>query len=345
MSKFIVYDDTRTPIGEIEGYESIQWLENYQSAGEVKIVTPRSDAALELIREGYRVYNTDSDTVAKIVHRDMAKASDGKETLTFRGVLTAQLLDDRIIMDTVTITDAETGMYKAYADNRRELPIEVGTSESFGIKIPKTEITWDSVLSAETEIGEASGLGFKVIFDPDTKEETFKVYKGTDRSDITSDDYVGAFSPAFDSLNEVQLTEGSEDYKNVAIVAGEERETGRVTLEVSLNAGTGEDRRELYVDARDIQSEKDGATMTDAEYNELLRRRGLKKLLEHLRTFDLDCTAGQVNMIFGRDYFLGDRMPVQIWDIEGSVLVSSVNRIYENGASVVISLTDFQIKE
>ena len=80
-----------------------------------------------------------------------------------------------------------------------------------------------------------------------------------------------------------------------------------------MNEGfSGLDRKELYVDARDLQSTIDETTLTTEQYNNLLTTRGNEKLSEKQAILLLD---GDVNINselykYGTDYNLGDKVSV-----------------------------------
>lgn len=364
MSNFYVYDASRVRIGKIQHDESIQWLENYQSPGEVKIVTRVTPDNLIFLVEGNRIYNTDSNTVAIIVHAEITEDED-KSTIVARAALTAMLLDDRVVMATENTKNVEQGMYQIYSRNRRDLSIGIGTPKGYTESI-ETQTTWNSVLDAEKKLAEVSGLGFLVQFDPETSGETFKVYKGVDRSIDGSENYVGYFGTDAGNIKKVEVVTGVSNYKNVAIVAGEDKGTSRVVRTVSLFNVSGDDRKELFVDAKDIQSQTQTAidtgekdkygnpvytyqtkTYTTAEYNALLDNRGYEKLAEHLPDLRVTCEIEQTNIKYGVDYFLGDRMPIKLtrYNIHASAIVSSVNLVYEaSGKKIVATLSDFKLE-
>ena len=344
---------------------AVQWLEHYQAPGEVKIDAQATDENLALLVEGNRVYNTDSGTVARICHIDLLQ-TEADELITARADITTELLSDRVVMATVQAGAAEPAMYAVYEDNRRGLPLAASSAEGYTERAD-TEITWGDVLSAEKKLAEGSGLGFKVQFDPQTGAEVFKVYRGVDRSDDRGPGYVGYFGTDVENLQNVTVTSGTTDYKNVAVVAGAGEGSAREVRIVSLGAVSGENRRELYVDARDLQREYQVATptgdhdaqgnpvytyeartYTDEEYFALLDARGLEKLSEHLRTFSVTCDIVQNNIKYGKDYNLGDRMPIKLpeYGIYASARISSVTMIYEReGDKIVAILSDFKLKE
>lgn len=148
-----------------------------------------------------------------------------------------------------------------YIKNRRNLPIEVANPVGYEDTL-NTEVTWNSVLDALLTLAESSGLGFSVTFNPEIAVETLYVYKGTDRSLDTSSDYVGCFSTSMGNVYDIELATGVTDFKNVAVVAGEGEGSLRAVKIVSLGTVTGENRREMYVDARDLQREYQVAVFT-----------------------------------------------------------------------------------
>lgn len=364
MSKFLIFSPAREPIGLLQNDISIIWLENYQSPGEAKITARATPTNIAMLVDGNRIYNADSNTVARICHTETVES--GEEVfIEARADLTAELLSDRVVMATENVRNVEAGMYSIYSKNRRALPIDIAAAQGY-TETTETEITWNSVLEAEITLAESSGLGFTVDFDPETAVETFRVYRGTDRSVETSDDYVGYFGTDAANIFDVQITSGTTDFKNVAVVAGEGEGSARTVRIVSLGNVTGENRRELYVDARDIQREYQVATLTGydekgnptysyetktytaAQYNALLDARGYEKLAEHLRDFGIACDIEQNNIVYGEDYFLGDRMPIKLptYGIAASAVISSVRTEYEStGKRIIATLNNFRLEE
>lgn len=364
MSNFYIYNSDRERIGILQHDDAVQWLENYQSNGEVKIDAQTTPNNLAMLIDGNRIYNADTNTVARICHVDIVQ-TESEELITVRADITSELLSDRVLMATENVTVAETAMYALYSKNRRNLPIAISAAEGYPERADM-EITWGSVLDAQKKLAEVSGLGFMVLFDPETGTETFKVYKGVDRSKDQYTGYVGYFGTDVGNIQNVAVSSGTTDFKNVAVVAGAGEGAGREVRIVSLGNVSGENRRELYVDARDLQREYQVATPTGevdekgnpiynyetktytiAEYHAMLDARGLEKLSECLKTFSITCDIVQNNIIYGEDYFLGDRMPVKLpeYGIYASARISSVTMIYEKeGVKIVAILSEFELE-
>ena len=79
------------------------------------------------------------------------------------------------------------------------------------------------------------------------------------------------------------------------------------------NTPTGLSRRELFIDARDLQSQQEGGqALTPEEYAGVLTTRGLEKLAENqlIRSFTAQVRTRDATYQYGRDFFLGDRITV-----------------------------------
>jgi len=359
VSKFVIYDSGRQRVDLLQQVESVQWLEYYQAPGEVKIIAQITPNNLAMLINGNRIYNPDTDTVAIISHVEIGH-TETEEIIIARADLTAQLLNNRVVMEAVNVTNIEEGMYNIYRKNQRFLPIQIGMAKGYS-ETAGMEIRWGSVLDAQIRLAEVSGLGFRVTFDPETGGEIFKVYKGVDRSDDKSDGYIGYFGTDVDGIESVTVTSDTTDYKNTAVIAGDGEGLARTIRIVSIGDAYGENRRELYVNANDLKRQyqvsietgdtdedenpiftNETHTYTDEEYHALLDARGVEKLAEHLRAFFVTCEVTQNNILYGIDYNLGDRIPVKIpeYGIFATARISSVTMAYEREGNRIIAILD-----
>ena len=352
-----VYNAERQRIGLVEDIRSLQWLSEYGDAGEVKLVCSATEKNRALLADGNRLYCTEQPESAVIRHTEIA--DDGKDAkLTVRAVLSVARWADRVVMATEPIGNAEAGMLALTVKHRRGLPGVTGAARGLA-PILNTQVTWGSVLDAEIALAAASGLGFRESFAPDTGVETFEVYAGTDRTQGAG--YNGYFGDDVGNLSDLKIVRGSDGWKNVAIVGGQGEGAERAVVTVELGAAARNNRRELWVDAKDLDKSyrvaapdgDGGYTYTDAvysneEYAAVPRARGLEKLAEHLRTLEVSACLGQELMEYGKDYFLGDIVPLKLarYGLQLSARVSAVRTIYESaGKQVTAVLSDFQLKE
>jgi len=97
---------------------------------------------------------------------------------------------------------------------------------------------------------------------------------------------------------------------------------------------TGLSRRELYIDARDLQSDSDPDNpMTPEEYLAVLANRGREKLAEHqlVRAFSATVRTLDPTYTLGEDFFLGDTITVT--DSRLGVTVNAVVQGVERSTS------------
>lgn len=96
----------------------------------------------------------------------------------------------------------------------------------------------------------------------------------------------------------------------------------------------GLSRRELYIDARDLQSDSDPDNpLTPEEYRAVLKTRGREKMAEHRLVKSFSATVRTINPTYalGEDFFLGDT--ITVIDDRLGVTVNAVVQGAERSAS------------
>ena len=97
-----------------------------------------------------------------------------------------------------------------------------------------------------------------------------------------------------------------------ALIGGEGEGSERKYIEVNSTLD-GLNRREMFVDARDITSRIDGEhSLTLEEYNKLLTQRGILKLSEKKvgMNFEGKIESSQL-FVYGKDYEIGDIVQIE----------------------------------
>ncbi|MEF9970515.1 MAG: hypothetical protein RR759_08695, partial [Ruthenibacterium sp.] len=72
MYSLFVYDENFQPIGVVEDIHSLQWLSEYQSVGEVKLVVSATAKNRLLLCDGYRLFCTQQSESAIICETELA---------------------------------------------------------------------------------------------------------------------------------------------------------------------------------------------------------------------------------------------------------------------------------
>jgi len=231
--------------GILGSYLSSTWEEHYQRKGRFILHTVDTDDNARLLKTGNRLWQRGKKTSMII---DFAKQE--KKRIMVYGHTALIRLDQRIINPTVHVANVEAGMKAIVQNNSRGLThfrvdANRGLPERFD-----SQYTGNELLDALEILGIESGLGFFMAFDPQAKQDVFTVYRGTD---YTVGDNVRIFSAEFRNLDNLNIVDDMTLYKNVAYVAGSGEGAQRTIIIVGT--ATGSDRREMWVDARDIQQD------------------------------------------------------------------------------------------
>lgn len=321
-----IYDREKGLLGIVDATTSVRWRRKYYEPGEVEIHLPASVENLQLLAEGRIIKRVDRKEAAIIEGIE----ADG-EDLAIIGRMLSSILERAILSKRYTLRGtAEEAMLAVIPEGTRVVP-ELMAAEAAGVTTTKVEVqaTYKNLLTVEQRLAKAAGLGFRVLYEPGVM--TFEVYAGTDHSVQQSALPMVIFSDEFGNLMAPKYTKTSVDYKNRAYVAGTGEGDERTVVIVDLSEG--EEVRELYVDAKDIQLE-DG--MTDDEYLALLYQRGLDKLAECEKVENFEADGGDVeNFAYMTDWDLGDIITVQDTRL-GIIMherVTEIEEVYEKGTA------------
>lgn len=325
----------------VDDYESLIWTERYYKPGDFQLYTTVNEVMLELSSLFQKAMRNRDDLFVKVDNSDVVMFLESCEIETdtttgdhiwFKGRSLSSLLDRRIVWEQTSLTGSIEACIEKLLNNEIIHPkissrkmnnfIFVKSSDSNLSKIKiDTQYTGTNLLEAISELCSINNVGFDVSLD-DQNRFCFSLYLGKDRSHDQAINQEVIFSPEFDNLVNTSYYESIDQFKNVALVAGEDEAQNRKTL--TLGDASGYKRRELFVDARDLQTIKeDGSTISDTEYNAQLRQRGEEKLSEnkYLKIFEgkIDPT---INFIYGRDFFKGDVVQLSNeYNINGKVRI------------------------
>lgn len=194
-----------------------------------------------------------------------------------------------------------------------------------------TQVTGDNLMEYLYELLAAVEASFSVTFDWQTKGLSFRVWQGVDRRSSA------IFSAEWDNLSAFRYEYSDKDYRNYAIVAGEGEDTKRQFVEVDQS--NGEHRRDLFIDARDMQQEEDESKEA---YKERLIQRGKKKLAEYTIVEKCDAEIDtESSLVYLTDFDLGDLCTVTetAHNITCEKRITVCEEVYENGTfSLLITL-------
>ena len=328
---FKLDDVSFEPIGQVNEYTSLIWPDKYNGYTQFELNAPVNPENTSLIKKGNIIW-CGGDNAAIIENITANQKEDGQKVFKVKGRTLEMILTTRIIWGTYSCTNkrVSTAMYEIVNSNcvnpaiaKRKIPfLECAEDEFLGDNI-SFQKTGDEVYDTIQGLAANSELGFCILFRPEVKKLIFKVIQGVDRSKSI------IFSTDLEDIITSSYYTNDQDKKSVAYVAGEGSGVDRKILISGDDDSAGFGRRELYVDARDLQSEiTEGeytVTIPAEEYNSMLDTRGKEKLAERkvTETFEAKIRViGDIQHRYGVDYFKGDK--VHIYDSDLGVLVASV---------------------
>lgn len=334
---FKVDDNTFENIGEVNQYDSLIWPDKFNGYASFELWAPITEENSEYFKKGNILW-CGGDNAAKVEIVKSTIDDKGNKTFNVKGRTLEVVLTTRIIWGTYNASNkyASTAMYEIVNQNcvnptniKRKIPyLECAEDKQLGGKM-SVQKTGGDVYDSLTTIAGSKDLGFNVLFRPKEKKLIFEVVAGVDRTIEQSVVDPVEFSTDLEDILSSSYYTNNQDEKNVAFIQGEGDGASRVSQISGNNELEGFDRKELYVDARDLQSEtvnEDGSTtsLTPDEYKAALINRGDDKLseCEVTETFEAQIRVfGDVQYEFGKDYQKGDKVTVR--DKQLNVVVSA----------------------
>ena len=324
-------------IGEINQFDSLIWPDKFNGHASFELWAPITEENSEYLKKGNILW-CGGDNAAKIEIVKSTIDDDGTKTFNVKGRTLEMLLTTRIIWGTYNALDkyVSTVMYEIVNQNcinpinsKRKIPyLECAEDKFLGEKV-SFQKTGGEVYDSLTTIASSNDLGFNLLFRPKEKKLIFEVVQGVDRTVEQTDVDPVEFSTDLEDILSSSYYTNNQDEKNVAFIQGAGSGSERKNKISGNNDLEGFERKELYVDARDLQQSsvnEDGTTtsLSEEEYDATLLNRGNDKLAEHAATETFEAQIrvfGDIQYEFGKDYQKGDKVTVR--DKQLNVMVSA----------------------
>lgn len=341
-------------LGIIDDYDDLLWTRSFTKPGNIELELVPFEGALELlVEDNILLKNDESLEAGYIEHIAITKDDEGKEKLQIKGRELKGYTNRRITLRNQTCKGTVEDVMREYVDTNMVNPTNVNRKIPL-VTLPLTESKGpqieynahykelDSVLE---DLAETYGLGYNLLISLEEGNIQFKVVEGKDRTLSQEVNEPVQFSEELENLDSYDYLRNSQDHKNTVLVAGAGEGASRKTLLLG-DEQTGLNRKELFVDARDIEDTKtSGDTevpIPTEEYNKLLQARGESKLAEHKI---IECFQGEVintdTLSYRVDFDLGDI--VTITDLnKGIILDTRICTIVEHYSSGGLMNMDIQ---
>ena len=243
----------------IDSASSIIWTSRYYEAGDFEVYIRADEGIQKALSPGNYLMRYDSETTYVIESLKLNTDAENGDYFTVTGQDLKSLLKRRIVWKQTTVNGTlKECIEKLLIENvitpensARALPLLIGEYSIRNIQI-EAQYTGDDIYEVITALCKTYDIGWNIRLTQDRKFE-FYLYEGKDRSyGQDENDYV-VFSYDFENLVTSEYSLDNSSLKNVALVAGEGEGLYRRMCTVGVQHGT--ERRELFVDARDITSD------------------------------------------------------------------------------------------
>lgn len=341
MSTIEILDRNFKRLDVLRHYTFSQYNMKFRGIGTFTINAPLELNAFFLNRneQYYLLFNGNVHPVVGKVEDVKKESEDEENKLTITGRLALFILTKRIVSGTINTSGTTLEhMEKLVTENI----IQASSSRSLSIKIDDSAVNkgklskvdrqvtggyiWDEfeALLEQDKIGVelypkiVPTYSFNNVFS-NVLGWTLMFSSGIDRTKGNADGNVPViFSQQLSNINRVDYERNVENHCNIAYVAGEGEGNDRKWYEISINQNEQKiannwERSELWVDARDIQSEDDdGNKLTEEQYNVLINQRAEEKAVENdiQESYEATVITKNKRYVYGKDYFLGDFVTV-----------------------------------
>lgn len=325
-----IYNPNRELTGIVESFEYLRWTRRYSQCGsfELKAIATQENTAL--LKEGNIIWKNDDEEAGIIEHLELSQTD--QEIITASGRFATSFLARRILWQTEILSgDLSVCVLQLInsnlinpTDTARHITGISFSSPNLGIPV-STQISYRNLMDSVTELCVASDIGIKTVFTPATGNFTVTLYNGANSQAV--------FSKEYENLTEQIYTESVADYANTALIGGEGEGAGRTF--VAITSGSGETRREIFVDAKDLRAEDFGT-----DYVNTLTFRGQSKLNEQAIRYTFDTSVNpHGNLTYKIDFDLGQTVKVisKAWGVSMTTRITEIEETYDaDGQSISV---------
>ena len=339
--KLIVLDKDFQTMGSVPLFRTLIWVRRYEKLGCFELYTSKD--YFHLLNAGRYLYRSDADELGVIDEVNYSQDENGTRESYAKGNFAEKILTTRVIESTMRLTgNVEVALRSLVQrtaieptdSNRKIKHLRLGDVTGIQGSI-EIQTTGDNLSDKLYEIGNTQEISHRVRYDYLTDDLAFEVWQGKDRRDTQEENSWAIFSNSFYNIRNAVYNRNESSYKNFAYVAGAGEGSNRKIITVDLRQ-PGEERLEIWVDARDLQEEdENGNKISAATYNAQLVQRGKEKLAEFRKVEIVNSGIDpNANLVYKKDFDLGDYCTYINTEINISTdkRITEVMETYEGGA-------------
>lgn len=317
-----VFDQSRKLAGIVESFEYLRWTRRYSACGSFELKAIATPENLALLTLGHYLWKSNDEEAGIIEHAELSQTD--KEIIVVSGRFATSFLARRIIWGTETLNGNLSACIQTLLNNHIFAPADVNRKINFLTFASSpvsasinTQISHRNLMDAVCGLCDTANIGIKTVFSPAEKNFTINLYEGTASQAV--------FSREYENLTEQTYIQNDADYADTALIGGEGEGAERTF--VSIIGDTGEQRREVFVDAKDLRQEDFGSGYEDA-----LVFRGQSRLSELAKVQSFDAAVNpHGNLKYKVDFDLGQMVQVisKKWGVTLAARITEIEESYD----------------
>ena len=340
-------------IGFIGSFSYFLWRKKYGPGSEAELHVDVTAKKVELLKKGNIVYRQDENEAMQIYYRQFDD-SNGVDQLVIKCFSLTRWTDRRILWGQYDFNDTpENIMRRAINETminpsnsaRKIRQVQLAPGKGIGQPI-RQQMSYKYVYDVCENLCTTHDIGMRCLFN--NLQLKYDFYEGTDRTINQNVNPRIILSKSRSNLLKRTYEDANNDLKNTVLVAGAGEGARRKTASLG-NSNNGLNRRELFVDAREISDilghdeEGNPIYVPTSRYNSWLIAKGNEKVSEYNEFIGFECELDvtKENTKFNEDFFLGDLITIK--DEELGILMNSrvmqADEIFKgDGKSIYVSV-------
>lgn len=338
-------------LGFIGNFSYLLWRKKYGPFAEAELHVDVTMKNIELLKIGNIIHRQDDNEAMYIYYRQFDDSS-GVDQLVIKCFSLARWTDRRILWKQYDFNTTPEKVMRQIIDETMINPTDVARKMSQVQLAPlrnigqtiQQQISYKQVYEVCENLCTTHEIGMRCLFDGRSLQYDF--YEGLDRTINQSVNPRIILSKSRSNLLKRNYEDADNDLKTTALIggAGEGIERKMASLGTTFS---GLNRREIFIDAREISDTKDvdgtQVTIPTEEYDALLVAKGEEKMAEYTEFIGFDCELDvtKENTKFNEDFYLGDIITIK--DDELGILMNSrvmqADEVFkEDGKSIYVTV-------
>lgn len=322
-------------------YFNLQWTREYYEIGQFSVQIAAGAYTPDMVY----LYTPDRPETGIIQKVELTETVKGR-FIQLSGHFLEALLNDKIVYPTFYATGpipaSVVTMLRQYKD---DVPL-MDVADAPATQADDTAWQETGGLLADVAYTKLQTIQYSLRcrYDYQANRITAEIWQGKNRTQDQTDNPFVTFSDGFGNLAEVDASRDNSNYRNYAVVCGQDQAENRKVAYADLSGGGY--KRILYVDAKSERWDPD--KQTEAEYMASLQQIGFDKLLDYAIIINVDIQAAASGFAYLQDWDLGDLVDVIVEDIGLAMQarIITVREVFKTGNHTIeIELGDKKLTQ